>query len=170
MITNLLLAENSTVDCNQIFELRKQELLKEVDKIDEEAQSLDALKNANLEMFQKREKALNQKEELIIGELGRIESLKKEIENITSENKKILDDMKNIKDSKVSQSFLKMKEGKAAAILDAMSQDEAASILLKLTPKKISKVMAKMDPNNASKITNIMLQNRISNKSNITTK
>ncbi|HIP47092.1 MAG TPA: PDP protein [Campylobacterales bacterium] len=156
IIISVLFAENATVDCNKIFELRKQEIVKELERIDEQAQSLEALKNANEELLLKKETQLLKKEEEVKAELLKVQTTKDEVLALYEKNKKVLANIKDAKDDKLSQTYLKMKEGKAAAILDNMKQSEAALILFNLTPKKISKIMAKMDPNNASKITKLL--------------
>jgi len=151
-----LIAENATVDCNKIFELRKQEILKELERIDEQEQSLEALKNANEELLLKKETQLAEKEAEIKNELEKVQKTKEEAVALYEKNKKVLADIKDAKDDKLSQTYLKMKENKAAAILDKMEQGEAALILFNLTPKKISKIMAKMNPTNASTITKLL--------------
>lgn len=156
IIISVLFAENATVDCNKIFELRKQEIVKELERIDEQAQSLEALKNANEELLLKKETQLLKKEEEVKAELLKVQTTKDEVLALYEKNKKVLANIKDAKDDKLSQTYLKMKEDKAAAILDNMKQSEAALILFNLTPKKISKIMAKMDPNNASKITKLL--------------
>ena len=156
IMISILSAQKATVDCNKIFELRKQEIAKELERIDEQAQSLEALKNANEELLLKKETQLLKKEEEIKAELLKVEKTKEEALALYEKNKKVLEDIKDVKDNKLSQTYLKMKEGKAAAILDNMEQNEAALILFNLTPKKISKIMAKMDPNNASLITKLL--------------
>lgn len=155
MIT-VVWAEKATVDCNKIFELRKQEILKELERIDEQTQSLEALKKANEELLLKKEKQLIEKEEEIKNQLAEVQKTKDEALVLFEENKKVLENIKDAKDDKLSQTYLKMKEGKAAAILDNMKQSEAALILFNLTPKKISKIMAKMDPQNASTVTKML--------------
>ncbi len=156
IMISTLIAANTTVDCNKIFELRKQEIVKELERIDEQAQSLEALKNANEELLFKKETKLLKKEEEVKAELLKVQKTKEDTLALFEKNKKVLADIKDAKNDKVSQTYLKMKEGKAAAILDNMEQSEAALILFNLTPKKISKIMAKMDPQNASLITKLL--------------
>lgn len=52
-----LIAE--TIDCTKIFEERKEELLKEVEKIDEARQSFEALKAATNSLLDKQKASLN---------------------------------------------------------------------------------------------------------------
>ncbi len=155
MITTLF-AKTSTVDCNKIFELRKKEIAKELERIDEQVQSLEALRSANEELLLKKETQLLKKEEEVKASLLKVEAIKKDTLALYEKNKKVLTDIKDAKDDKLSQTYLKMKDSKAAAILDNMKQSEAALILFNLSPKKISKIMAKMDPQNASTVTKLL--------------
>ena len=152
-----LLAEKATVDCNKIFDLRKHEITRELERIEEEKQSLEALKSANEALILKKETQLLEKEEAVNTTLAQVSQIKKDTLAVYEDNKKMLADIKEAKDDKLSKTYLKMKDAKAAAILDNMKQSEAALILFNLTPKKISKIMAKMDPLNASGITNILV-------------
>jgi len=152
----ILSAENATVDCNKIFELRKHEIARDLERIEEQKQSLEALKNANEELILKKETQLLKREEEVKVALELVEKTKKEALVIFEDNKKMLADIKEAKDDKLSKTYLKMKDAKAAAILDNMKDYEAALILFNLTPKKISKIMAKMDPINASVITKLL--------------
>lgn len=156
IMISTLVAENATVDCNKIFELRKNEIARDLERIDESRQSLQALKNANEELLLKKETQVLAKEEEVKAALQKVEKTKKEALEIYEKNKKMLADIKEAKDDKLSKTYLKMKDAKAAAILDNMQQTEAALILFNLTPKKISKIMAKMDPVNASGITKLL--------------
>ena len=151
-----LFAENSSVDCNKIFDLRKHEIARDLERIEEQKQSLEALKNANAALLLKKETQLLEREEEVKLALELAEKTKKEALVVFEDNKKMLASIKEAKDDKLSKTYLKMKDAKAAAILDNMKQHEAALILFNLTPKKISKIMAKMDPNNASGITKLL--------------
>ncbi len=156
IMIGLLVAKSATVDCNKIFELRKQEIYTELERIEEERQSLAALKKANEELLVKKELQLSQREDAIKKELEKVKKIKEEAVSIYDKNEKLLSAIKEAKDDKLSKTYLKMKDAKAAAILDNMKQAEAALILFNLTPKKISKIMAKMDPQNASIITKLL--------------
>lgn len=48
-------AQNKSYECTKIFESRKNELLIELGKIDEQKQSLDALKRATEDLLKKKE-------------------------------------------------------------------------------------------------------------------
>jgi flagellar motility protein MotE (MotC chaperone) len=153
-----LYAKNSTVDCNKIFDLRKQEIVRELQEIEESKQSLEALKNANESLFSKKELQLSNREENLSSERQKVDAIKKETLATFEKNKVLLQDIKKAKDDKISSAYLKMKDAKAAAILDKMKAHEAALILFNLTAKKIAKIMAKMEPMHASIITKLLHQ------------
>jgi len=153
LLAGLLYGEKVPVDCNKIFELRKAELLKEVERIDERQQSYEAFVAASKAVLKKREERLAQKARELDATLQKVEETKRKVVEIYDKNRKLLEEIKKAKDDKLSATYLKMKESKAAAILDTMPRKDAAKILFNLTPKKISKIMAKMDPKIASEVT-----------------
>ena len=106
-------------------------------------------------MLKKESQILVKEEEVKIA-LEKVQKTKEDALAVFEKNKKLLADIKEAKDDKLSKTYLKMKDAKAAAILDNMKESEAALILFNLTPKKISKILGKMDPLNASKITKLL--------------
>lgn len=141
------------VDCVSIFEARKSELSKEIDKIDEERQSLEAFRASSEAIFKERNAKLIQKEADINATLSKIEDQKAQIENLIKRNDEILSQIKTMTTDKVGEAYGKMKDQSAADVLSAMDRVSAASIMYALAPKKISSIMAKMEPNVASEIT-----------------
>ncbi len=152
-LISLSYAKAPLVDCDQIFELRKDELLREMERIDERQQEFEAYQEASKTLIDQKNEKLSKKLDELNVILKEIEDRKKEILEIHAKNRELLEQIKVAKDDKVRDTYLKMKDKKAATILDKMAIPKAAAILFTLTPKKISKVMAKMDPNNASKVT-----------------
>ncbi|WP_172198124.1 MotE family protein [Campylobacter sp. RM16188] len=145
------------VDCVSIFESRKAELLKEVEKIDEAKQGLEAFQASSKALFNERNTQLAKKEAEINATLEKIEAKKKDIENLLKRNDEILAELKTMTTDKVSEAYGKMKDQSAADVLSAMDRANAATIMYALAPKKISTIMAKMPPNIASEIT-LLLQ------------
>lgn len=144
---------SSTTDCTAVFEERKAELIREIEKIDEARQVAQAIKAANDSLYEKKMKALK-KEQAKNQELLR--QIKEESDKLSKMNKKkeeLIASIKDIKNNKLSQTYGKMKETPAASILENMTREEAADILFNLSPKKVSKIMAKMQPSIASEIT-----------------
>ncbi len=152
-MTLLVASFAQSVDCTQIFESRKAELLGEVEKIDAAQQSFEALKAATNALFDKQKaqieidrKALTQKE-------ADLNATRQNIKDLIAKNQELLDEIKGIKENKISQTYTKMKDSAAATIFDNLTTEEASSILFTLQAKKISAILAKMDPIKASKVT-----------------
>ncbi len=146
----------SVVDCNKVFEERKGEILRLMDRLDDDQQAFEIYKDAQNALLEKRERKIDEKLQEVNATLQKVEKTKQEIVDIYDKNKKLLQEIKKAKDDKITGAYLKMKDSKAASILDAMPRARAARILFNLTPKKISKIMAKMDPDIASEVTALL--------------
>ena len=144
------------VDCNKIFEERKSELIREIDKIDERQQAFEALKSATNSLLEQKEKMIEQKQQEVNATLQQISKKEKNIEDLIKKNRKLLANIKEAKDDKIAQMYVKMKDGPAAAILENMDPSDACNILFNLQAKKMASIMAKMDPIKASKITKLL--------------
>ncbi|WP_331774618.1 MotE family protein [Sulfurospirillum sp. 1612] len=154
LIMTLLAASFAqSVDCTQIFESRKGELLREVEKIDDARQSFEALKAATNALFDKQRASIEADRKALVQKEADLNATQQNIKALIAKNQKILDEIKGIKESKISQTYTKMKDSAAAAILDSLTTEEASRILFTLQAKKISKILAKMNPLNASKVT-----------------
>lgn len=144
---------SQTVDCTQIFESRKSELLREVEKIDDARQSFEALKAATNALFDKRKAQIDQDRVAIVQKEVDLNATRQQINDLIAQNQQILNEIKGLKSDKISQTYAKMKDSAAATIFESLSTEEASSILFMLQAKKISQILAKMDPVKASKIT-----------------
>lgn len=151
VLSVLLFAE--TVDCTQVFEERKIELLKEVEKIDEARQSFEALQAATNALFDKQRMALKEKENVLEETKQQIEAKEKQIALMLEENKKLLELIDTKKNAKIDETYIKMKDAAAAAIMEKLPVHESAAIMFGLPAKKISQILAKMSPQIASEIT-----------------
>ncbi|MBN1840361.1 MAG: PDP protein [Campylobacterales bacterium] len=151
LIASFLYAE--TIDCTKVFEERKSELLKEIEKIDEARQSFEALQAATNTLFEKQKNALNEKESALVKTKEEILAKEKQITLMLEENKKLLAQIEAKKNDKLDETYIKMKDAAAAAIIEKLPVHEGAAILFGLPPKKLSQIMAKMDPQIASEIT-----------------
>lgn len=147
---------NVPVDCTQIFEARKSELIKQLEKIDEQRQVLEAYRAQVQSAYDKSLADLNGKKAEIEATQKRVEAQKAEIAAIKEQNEKILAELKSMTSDKVAASYAKMKDQAAADVLSAMSGTAAASILYALEPKKIAAIMAKMSPDKASALTKML--------------
>ena len=143
-------------ECTEIFKERKSELLVELERIDEQKQALSALKTATEDLLRKKETKLSQKEEILNNKLTEISQKEESVKKMLSENKKILKQVKDIKMSKIAQTFAKMKAASASSILSGMDTSNAALILQSLKPKTVGQILTKMDAKKASELTLIL--------------
>lgn len=148
-----VMAYAETIDCTQVFEQRKGELLREVEKVDEARQSFEALQAATNALFDKQKAALKEKENDLAKTKQEIEAKEQHIAQMLEENKKLLEMVEAKKNEKVDDTYIKMKDAAAAAILEKLPLNEGASILFGLPSKKISQIFAKMNPQTASDLT-----------------
>ena len=151
VIGTLLCAE--TIDCTKVFEERKGELLREVEKIDEARQSFEALQAATNALFEKQKNALKEREDALTKTKQDVEAKEKQIASMLAENQKLLDQVQAKKNDKMDETYIKMKDAAAAAIVEKLPAYEGAAIMFGLPAKKMSQIMAKMDPKIASDIT-----------------
>ena len=146
------------VDCVSIFEARKDEIKKEIARLDEARQSLEAFRASSAALFEERNAKLAAKEAEINATLIRAQEEKKQTEQLLKKNGEILKELKTMTSDKVGETYGKMKDQAAADVLSAMDRADAASIMYSLSPKKISAIMAKMEPAAASEITLLIKQ------------
>lgn len=151
LVGSLLCAE--TIDCTKVFEERKSELLREVEKVDESRQSFEALQAATNALFEKQKAVLKEKESALAKTKAEIEAKEKQIASMLEENKKLLAQVEAKKNDKLDETYIKMKDAAAAAIVEKLPVHEGAAIMFGLPAKKMSQIMAKMDPKIASEIT-----------------
>lgn len=147
---------NRTFDCTKIFEERKGELVERLEHIDEQEQALEALRDATSQLLDKKKVKLDAQ----IAEVKKIQAsvtLKEDnIKKLIADNKRILDDIKKEKLSKISTLYAKMKAASAAGIFSQMEIKEATDILSTLPPKVLGKIFAKMDAKKAAELTREM--------------
>ena len=146
------------VDCVSIFEARKDEIKKEIARLDEARQSLEAFRASSAALFEERNAKLAAKEAEINATLSRAQEEKRQTEQLLKKNGEILKELKTMTSDKVGETYGKMKDQAAADVLSAMDRADAASIMYSLSPKKISAIMAKMEPAAASEITLLIKQ------------
>ena len=146
------------VDCVFIFETRKDELKRELAKIDEARQALEAFRASSAALFEERNAKLAAKETELNATLASVQEEKKQTEQLLKKNEEIVKDLKAMTSDKVGEAYGKMKDQAAADVLSEMDRADAASIMYSLSPKKISAIMAKMEPTAASEITLLIKQ------------
>ncbi|MBT5935272.1 PDP protein [Sulfurimonas sp.] len=140
-------------ECTEIFQERKSELLVELERIDEQKQALDALKIATEELLKQKGDMLSIKEEEVNIKLEKIVQKVVSIKKMLKRNEEVLRELKNIKMTKIAETFSKMKPAAASGILSKMKAEDAVKILQSLKPKVVGKILTKMDANKASELT-----------------
>ena len=175
----LVNAWGEMVDCNALFQSRKDEIAGQLQKLQEQQQMLQILQGATEgvlkereaklkvqeEEMKKKQEAFEQEEKNFQSKLKaqeeesnkRIQEREKKIQDLIAQNQKILEEIKGIKQDKVVETYAKMKDSKAALILESLPTKDTVEILGKMDAKLMSKIMAKMSPQKAGEIT-IMLQ------------
>jgi flagellar motility protein MotE (MotC chaperone) len=143
-------------ECTEIFQERKSELLVELERIDEQKQSLSALKTATEELLKQKESKLDHKEEILNNKLQTITQKEKNTQEMLKKNEAILKEIKKIKMNKIAQTFAKMKAASAANILSDMPSTDAIAILQSLKPKTVGQILTKMDAKKASELTQLL--------------
>ncbi len=155
---------SNLIQCNAIFEAKKEEIINQIKELDNKKQSLAILQKASDALFNQRENKLKEQEQKLDNKLKEIQMQQDAIEQSQRQSedriKKMLqaneDLLKQIRDeteNKIAQTYAKMKDSKAAAILSDLSATQAANILFLLKPQEIGKILAKMDPKKASILT-----------------
>ncbi|RAX57495.1 PDP protein [Helicobacter monodelphidis] len=144
------------VDCTIIFEQRKAEILKGIEKIDEQQQALQALQSATQAVLDQKQQALNEQEREVNATMEATNLKEEKIKKLIAENEEILKAIKKAKDNKIAETYTNMKDSKAAPILEGLPNSQAATILFNLEPKVMSKVLAKMTPARAAELTRIL--------------
>jgi len=148
------------IDCYEIFEQKKLELEREAEKLLEEKEAFESLKNTYMVLMKKKEEALKKKELELNATLQAIEKKKKELKELIKKNQKVLEEIKNAKLDKITQSYAKMRPKNAASVLSNMEVEEALEIIQKLQPKVVAKIFAKMDPKKAAILTQKMMEDK----------
>jgi len=143
-------------ECTEIFKERKNELLVELERIDEQKQALSALKTATEELLKQKESKLSQQEEIVDSKLSEITKKEENIKKMMTRNETALKELKSTKMSKIAQTFSKMKPAAASNILSDMGANDATLILQSLKPKVVGKILTKMDAKKASELTQLL--------------
>ncbi|MDF1882951.1 PDP protein [Sulfurimonas sp. SAG-AH-194-C21] len=143
-------------ECTEIFKERKNELLVELERIDEQKQALSALKIATEELLKQKGEKLSIQEEEVDAKLADIMEKEKSIKKMMQKNEAALKELKSTKMSKIAQTFSKMKPAAASGILSDMDAKDAMMILQSLKPKVVGKILTKMDAKKASELTQLL--------------
>lgn len=156
IISSLFGADNAVIDCNIVFEQRKGEILRELERIDEQQQALQVLQSATQNVLDQREQDLKKREATMAQQQKEVDEKLARIDRLIKQNEEILKQIKGATQSKIGETYTGMKDSKSAAILQTLPDDEAAEILFTLDTKVMSKILAKMDPQKAATLTTML--------------
>ena len=144
------------IDCYKIFEQKRAELEAKAEALIEQQEALESLKNTYMALMKKKEKELKLKQQELNATLAEITEQKKQIQDLIKKYKGILEQIKEAKLDKITESYAKMRPKNAAQILEDMKPQDAIEILQKLPPRILSKIFAKMDPSKAAMYTQML--------------
>jgi flagellar motility protein MotE (MotC chaperone) len=143
-------------ECNAIFEARKREIFVEIDRLDVKKSEFDALKAATERVMIEKDEALKKKEAEIDEKLKRIEEINEEVKQRQKANETVLDQIRELKDGKLTGLYGGMKPGSAGEIMNSLDPYLAAEILSQLDSKIAAGIIARIEPVNAAAITSIL--------------
>lgn len=157
----------SANDDELIYAQKREEILREYEKLELKKQELNSLNNASQKLFAQREaKLLKQEENLnkILLEITQKEQniskmneeSEQKISKMLAKNEEILKQIKDGNKDKMLEVYAKMKDAKVASVLSQMDDKDAVRILYRLEPKKIAGVMAKLDEKKAALYTDLI--------------
>lgn len=157
----------SANDDELIYAQKREEILREYEKLELKKQEINSLNNASQKLFAQREaKLLKQEENLnkILLEITQKEQniskmneeSEQKISKMLAKNEEILKQIKDGNKDKMLEVYIKMKDAKVASVLSQMDDKEAVRILYRLEPKKIAGVMAKLDEKKAALYTDLI--------------
>lgn len=157
----------SANDDELIYAQKREEILREYEKLELKKQELNSLNNASQKLFAQREaKLLKQEENLnkILLEITQKEQniskmneeSEQKISKMLAKNEEILKQIKDGNKDKMLEVYTKMKDAKVASVLSQMDDKDAVRILYRLEPKKIAGVMAKLDEKKAALYTDLI--------------
>lgn len=151
-------AENQreVIDCNIIFEQRKAEIIKEIERINEQQQALQALQSATQNVLDQKEADLKKREIALNNAQKEMEEREAKIARLVKRNEEILKQIRGATQSKVGETYAGMKDSKSAVILESLPDAEAAGILYALDTKVMSKILSKMTPQKAATLTQLL--------------
>ena len=154
-------------DDELIYAQKREEILREYEKLELKKQELNSLNNASQKLFAQREAKLLKQEENLNKILLKItqkeqniskmnEESEQKISKMLAKNEEILKQIKDGNKDKMLEVYTKMKDAKVASVLSQMDDKDAVRILYRLEPKKIAGVMAKLDEKKAALYTDLI--------------
>ena len=144
------------LNCESVFEMRKAELQKELDKIAEQRKMMNILHDEERRLNDKKLEELKLQEARVQGLIDEAKGRENNIKDLIKQNEELLAQIDAKKSQKISQTYAKMKDSKASAIIEELPLNEAAEILFAMDSKAVGKIFAKMDAQKAAKLTEML--------------
>ena len=146
----------NVLDCNLIFEERKNEISAELLEIQEQKNALKILYQEKEALNNKKLDELNLKEKQIEVLLNEVSQKENDIKNLIKKNEELLDSIQNAKATKLSETYSKMRDSNAGAIIENMALKDAVELLYSLDAKNASKILSKVTPQKAATLTELL--------------
>lgn len=146
----------NVIDCNLIFEQRKDEIKSELLKIDNQKNLMTKLYDEKEALNKQKMQELQLKEKQIEGLLNEIKNKEEDIKSLIKKNEDLLASINQAKNNKISDTYTKMKDSKAGVIIENMSIRDAVELLHSMDSKSMGKVLSKMNPQKAAKLTELL--------------
>lgn len=144
------------VDCHQIFELRKLEIIQEADRLERQKVELADLRRATDRILGNQEAQLTEREAQLQLQLDDIRAERERLDVLVQRNQKILDEIDQVRDDKLVELYTQMRPSSAGEVMNSMDLHLAARILYALESKIAADIVARMDPANAAQLTVIL--------------
>ena len=146
----------NVIDCNLIFEQRKDELIDELTKIDNQKALMAKLYDEKEALNKQKLQELQIKEQQIENLLNEVKNKEEDIKSLIKKNEELLASINEAKNNKISDTYTKMKDSKAGVIIENMSIRDAVELLHSMDSKSMGKVLSKMSPQKAAKLTELL--------------
>ena len=147
---------NRVINCNAIFESRKNELVETIAKIEQDKRLMTSLYNEQQAKNAKKLQELQAKEEKIAQLLAEVRKKEEDIKGLIKQNEELLASIQSTKTEKITQTYSKMRDSKAGSIIENMSLKQAAELLFSMDSKDMGKILAKMTPQKAAQLTELI--------------
>lgn len=147
---------DNVIYCNKIFEQRKNEIVLEVQNLEQQKRLMTSLYEEQQAINDKKLQNLKLQEQKIDTLLKEAADRENEIKELIKQNEELLENIKNAKNDKITQTYAKMRDSKAGAIIENMPLKEAAELLFSMDSKDMSKILSKMTPQRAAQLTEML--------------
>lgn len=147
---------SNVIDCNVIFEQRKDEITQEIARVEQQKRMMTSLYEEQQALNNKKLQELQLQEQRIESLLKEAAEQKNQIQELIKQNEELLANIQNAKNDKITQTYAKMRDSKAGAIIENMPLKDAAELLFSMDSKDMSKILSKMTPQRAAQLTEML--------------